>query len=278
MGPVTALRDLLSVLLLLGALVLGAAWLPAVWFEQNVVDQEGFLAVTQPLADDPAFRTTLTDSAVEQLLADDAVPSWIQESLTPLAQDQASRLAGTDAYAGMWDETMLQLHGALFTPGGAPVDVDLAPGIDAILDGVETHLPITLPRPDSASVTLFTVPDVPFLHHATVLDPWAQRLGPIALGMALLALLIGGHRRGLLLLAGIAAAAAGALDCLLASRIEQVVPDAVDQAAFLGPLVQVFEGRFADQLPAQAVVLMGAGALVAVAGLVLLGLRRRPVR
>lgn len=170
-GPVTALRDLLSVLLLLGALVLGAAWLPAVWFEQNVVDQEGFLAVTQPLADDPAFRTTLTDSAVEQLLADDAVPSWIQESLTPLAQDQASKLAGTDAYAAMWDETMVQLHGALFTPGGAPVDVDLAPGIDAILDGVETHLPITLPRPDSASVTLFTVPDVPFLHHATVLDP-----------------------------------------------------------------------------------------------------------
>ena len=244
--PVSGLRDLLSTLLLLGALLLGAAW---------------------PLADDPAFRTTLTDSAVEQILGDDAVPAWLQDTLTPLAQDQASSLAGTDAYATMWDATMEQVHGALFTPGGAPVQVDLAPGIDTILDGVETHLPITLPRPDSADVTLFTVPDVPLLHHATVLDPWAQRLGPIALGMALLALLIGRHRRGLLVVAGIVAAAAGGLDCLMAARIEQVVPDAVDQATFLGPLVQVFEARF---------VLMGAGALVAVAGLVLVGLHRRP--
>ena len=274
--PVSGLRDLLSTLLLLGALLLGAAWLPAVWFAQNVVDRDGFLAITEPLADDPAFRTTLTDSAVEQILGDDAVPAWLQDTLTPLAQDQASSLAGTDAYATMWDATMEQVHGALFTPGGAPVQVDLAPGIDTILDGVETHLPITLPRPDSADVTLFTVPDVPLLHHATVLDPWAQRLGPIALGMALLALLIGRHRRGLLVVAGIVAAAAGGLDCLMAARIEQVVPDAVDQATFLGPLVQVFEARFAAELPAQAVVLMGAGALVAVAGLGLVGLHRRP--
>ena len=76
--------------------------------------------------------------------------------------------------------------------------------------------------------------------------------------------------------AGIVAAAAGGLDCLMAARIEQVVPDAVDQATFLGPLVQVFEARFAAGLPAQAVVLMGAGALVAGAGLVLVGLHRRP--
>ena len=47
-----------------------------------------------------------------------------KERLTPLA-GQAAELTGTGVYA-MWEATMAELHGALFTPGPSDLDVDLA--------------------------------------------------------------------------------------------------------------------------------------------------------
>lgn len=273
---VSSLRDLLSVLLLTAATLLGALWLPGAWIERNVVDQEGFLAITQPLAEDATLQRSLTDSAVDEALDHELVPGFVSDRATPLLQEQASKVTGTEAYTEVWDRAMVELHGALFTPGASPLDVDLLPLIDSLLTGVEDTLPLIddLPRPGEASVTLASIPDVPLLHRATVLDPWAHRTGPIALGLAVLAVLVAGHRRLMLTLAGIGAVLAGLATWLLTTRIEGLVPDAVDQAVFLGPIVQVFEQRFAAEVMPQGVIMLGAGALVAAAGLVLIGLRR----
>lgn len=273
---VSSLRDLLSVLLLTAATLLGALWLPGAWIERNVVDQEGFLAITQPLAEDATLQRSLTDSAVDEALDHEVVPGFVADRATPLLQEQASKVTGTEAYTEVWDRAMVELHGALFTPGASPLDVDLLPLIDSLLTGVEDTLPLVddLPRPGEASVTLASIPDVPLLHRATVLDPWAHRAAPIALGLAVLAVLVAGHRRLMLTLAGIGAVLAGLATWLLTTRIEGLVPDAVDQAVFLGPIVQVFEQRFAAEVMPQGVIMLGAGALVAAAGLVLIGLRR----
>ena len=273
---VSSLRDLLSVLLLTAATLLGALWLPGAWIERNVVDQEGFLAITQPLAEDATLQRSLTDSAVDEALDHELVPGFVSDRATPLLQEQASKVTGTEAYTEVWDRAMVELHGALFTPGASPLDVDLLPLIDSLLTGVEDTLPLIddLPRPGEASVTLASIPDVPLLHRATVLDPWAHRTGPIALGLAVLAVLVAGHRRLMLTLAGIGAVLAGLATWLLTTRIEGLVPDAIDQAVFLGPIVQVFEQRFAAEVMPQGVIMLGAGALVAAAGLVLIGLRR----
>ena len=273
---VSSLRDLLSVLLLTAATLLGALWLPGAWIERNVVDQEGFLAITQPLAEDATLQRSLTDSAVDEALDHELVPGFVSDRATPLLQEQASKVTGTEAYTEVWDRAMVELHGALFTPGASPLDVDLLPLIDSLLTGVEDTLPLIddLPRPGEASVTLASIPDVPLLHRATVLDPWAHRTGPIALGLAVLAVLVAGHRRLMLTLAGIGAVLAGLATWLLTTSIEGLVPDAVDQAVFLGPIVQVFEQRFAAEVMPQGVIMLGAGALVAAVGLVLIGLRR----
>ena len=53
--------------------------------------------------------------------------------------------------------------------------------------------------------------------------------------------------------------------------------DPAGKVHILGAGWTVVGGGNGVPLPAQAVVLMGAGALVAVAGLVLVGLHRRPV-
>lgn len=273
-----AARDLLAAALVLVATVLGALWAPATWVERTVIDQQGFWAVTQPMADDAEFQRTLTDSAVTEILGDERVPDWISERVTPLAEEQAARLAGTELYGSLWDVTMRELHGALFTPGPSDLEVDLGPAVDSILTGIEDNLPfgIEVPRPDDATVTLATIPDVPLLTTASDLAPWADRLGPIALLLVLVALTVAAHRRITLTLVGAGGILAGVAVWWLAGSIESVVPDAVDQAVFLGPVVQVFQERFTTEVMPQGVIMMGAGALVMAVGLVLMGLRRNP--
>lgn len=269
-------RDLLAVVLLTVATLLGALWLPAVWFDDHVVEQEGFLAITQPLADDPSFQRAMTDGAVEKILDNETVPGWIADRVEPLAQEQAGKAAETAAYETLWGATMVELHGALFAPGASDLDVDLAPVIETVLGAVEGQVPVLeIPRPQDATITLVTIPDVPFLTQATVLDPWAHRAGPAALILAAAALLIAAHRRMMLTVAGIGTMIAGAATWVLAQNIGDLVPDRVDQALVLGPIVQAFEGRFAADLMPQGVILLGVGALFAAVGLVLVGLHRR---
>src|SRR5690625_6018470 len=81
----------------------------------------------------------------------------------------------------MWEQTMSELHHALFTPGASELDVDLGPVIDRILTSVEERLPVEIPRPDDASVTLITIPDSPLLNGLSTVSPWASWSGPAAL-------------------------------------------------------------------------------------------------
>lgn len=271
----TTVRDLLAVVLLLCATVLGALWLPGVWVHENVVDRDGFLAITVPLGDDPEFQRVLSDGAVDEILGDEKVPGWIQEQLTPLAEEQAAELTGTDVYGVLWEQSMTALHDALFTPGPSALEVDLEPVVERILTPVEKRLPFDIPRPEDTTITLATIPDVPLLTTLSDLAPWAHRAGPAALVLAVLALLIGVHRRILLVLAGIGGMLAGAGVWWLGARIESVVPDAVDQAVFLGPIVQEFEQRLQTAMTPHGAILLGVGALVTTVGVVAMGLTRR---
>ena len=272
---VSSARDLLATLLLAAAVLLGALWLPGVWMDRHVVDQEGFLEITQPLSDDPAAQRQLSDAAVEQILDDDRIPGWAADSVAPMLQEQAPKLTGSALYAQIWDQAMVDLHEALFTPGQQDLDVDLLPVVDELLGPVEEKLPFELPRPDSASFTLATIPDIPLLNQLTAVSPWFSWAGPVAGVLVLLALLLAAHRRTMLALAGVGGILAGGAVCLFAGEIRSLVPDAIDQADFLGPIVTALEADLHSALLPQGVIMLGVGALVAAVGLVLVGLQRR---
>src|SRR5699024_1898939 len=71
-------------------------------------------------------------------------------------------------------------------PGRLPLEVDMAPAIDRILEPVEQNLPVEIPRPEDPTVTLATVPDAPLLTGLSAVSPWAQWAGPVALGLLVL--------------------------------------------------------------------------------------------
>ncbi|MCL6422890.1 hypothetical protein Bequi_05730 [Brachybacterium sp. JHP9] len=260
------LRDLLAVVLVLVATALAAVWLPGVWLQRHLVEQSGFLAIAQPLSSDAATQQTLVDSAVDEILANDAIPGRIATMIGPFAKEQGAKLTELPAYAQIWDETMVQVHEDLFAPGASDLTVDLSPAVDALVDPIQERLPfgLEIPVPENPTVTLAQIPDIPVLQQAQEVLPHARWTGPAALALALLAVLIAGRRRFALLLAGIGTAAAGASTWVLTSQVEQIVPDTLDQADFIAPLFQAFERQFAADLSAPSFILLGAGAAVIV--------------
>jgi hypothetical protein len=265
----SSLRDLICAGLLLIAMLLGVVWLPGVWLQQHVVQEQGFLEVTQPLGEDADVQRHLSDAAVDELLDSRLVPDRVADAVAPALQDQMPGLTSSTAYQSMWDATMTEVHTGLFAPGPTDLTLDLSPVSDTLLESVEDQLPfgITLPHPDHPTVTLTQIPDVPLLRHAEAVLPWAQWAGPAALVLALLAIGVAAHRRGALIGAGIAALLAGIIGVVLALAAGALVPNSVDQAEFLGPIVQAFETRLRADLLPQAAILSGGGALVVVLGL-----------
>lgn len=272
-----SLRDLLAAALLALAALCGAAWLPAAWLADNVVDQQGFLAITEPLSADAALQRELSDAAVEATLPTDTLPSWLLEKVEPFAQDQAARITQSPSYDTVWSSTMTDLHSALFSPGADELDADVAPLVDDLVSGIDQYLPFgwTVPRPDSVPVHLASIPDIPWIGQARAVTEHVHWLPVAGVAFLLLAIAVAADRRVMLAVAGVFLALAGAGVWLGAANLGTLVPGSIDQAPFVGPIVQVFEQRMAADLTPQAVMMLGAGALLAVVGLGLAGLRRR---
>lgn len=276
----SALRQTASVLLLVLAAVVGASWLPGTWLQQHVVERAGFLEIAEPMGEDASTQHALTDAAVDELLSSDVIPSSVRGTVAPYAKEQAASFTTTSAYQEMWDDSMDSVHEGLFASGDTPIEVDLSPAVDSLMDPIEEKLPfgITLPRPDHPTVTLTTIPDLPALRAAAQVLPYASWALPVMIVLMVLALLVADRRRAALLGAGIATLVAGAIGLLLAAGIGVLVPASVDGAGFLGPIVQGFEARFSADIAPRATVMTGVGAGIIVVGAVLLAVVRRPVR
>ncbi|UEJ82237.1 hypothetical protein Bra3105_15550 [Brachybacterium halotolerans subsp. kimchii] len=276
----SALRQTASVLLLVLAAVVGASWLPGTWLQDHVVDRDGFLEIAEPMGEDASTQHALTDAAVDELLSSDVIPSSVRGAVAPYAKEQAASFTTTSAYQEMWDDSMGSVHDGLFASGDTPIEVDLSPAVDSLMDPIEEKLPfgITLPRPDHPTATLTTIPDLPALRAAAQVLPHASWALPVMIVLMVLALIVADRRRAALLGAGIATLVAGAIGLLLAAGIGALVPASIDGAGFLGPIVQGFEARLSADIAPRATVMTGVGAGIIVVGAVLLAVVRRPVR
>lgn len=269
-----ALRDVCAVVLAVLAAILIAASIPAVWLAENVVDEDGFMAIAEPLGSDPQVQQQLSDEAVSGLIEDSSVPDWAAERIEPLAQEQARKLVGTEAYQQMWGSSMRELHHQLFTPGPAELSIDLTPLASGIIEPIESVLPIDLPQPENLDVPIASIPRMAILEKATLLDPWAGRLLPAGVICAAVALLIGGHRRAVLLIGGLAGMVAGGLLLWGLGDLEALVPDVADQRNLLGPVVRGLEDQMVADARPQAILLCCVSTLITVGAIVMMGLRR----
>lgn len=255
-------REVLAVILVVIGVVLGAASVPAIWLQHNVVDREGFLTIAQPLATDPDFQHDAVEETVAALRDASPLPAWAEDRLEPIVRDQAENLVDAEVFNAMWRASMAELHAQLFDSSGPLVlSVDVGPAIEAVLQPVNDLLPLGLSveAPQDTEVRLASVPRAGWLAWAAHLDPWAGRAGVAAVVCGVLALLVAPRRVGVLAGIGLALLVVAAVEALLAASIERIVPDAVDRAPILGGVVRAFEDRFAQDMTPQATWLAVAG-------------------
>jgi hypothetical protein len=104
---------------------MAAVAVPAMWVDQNIVQEEGFVALTAPLGKDPAFQQRLAAAAVDGLAASAGIPEAFTELARPVLDSAARSLTGLPGYPEAWAETLRRSHRLTFAdPSTLPPEVD----------------------------------------------------------------------------------------------------------------------------------------------------------
>ena len=64
------MRTFVSAVAVLIGLAMAAVAVPAMWVDRNIVQEDGFVALTAPLGKDPAFQQRLAAAAVNSFSSD----------------------------------------------------------------------------------------------------------------------------------------------------------------------------------------------------------------
>jgi hypothetical protein len=105
-------------------LVMAAVAVPAIWVDRNIVQEDGFVALTAPLGQDSAFQQRLVAAAVNSF-SSDQIPEAIAPLVRPLLEDAAQSLTGMPGYPEAWTETLRKSHRLSFTdPSDVPAELE----------------------------------------------------------------------------------------------------------------------------------------------------------
>lgn len=191
----TAVRGLVSFLLVLGGLVFGAVALPALWAQQHLLDTERYTEAVAPLIVEAPVQQRVSEELTVALTDQLGVPS----SLVPLLRGLTDRAVATDRFAGVWEDAVRISHvqlvegirreGSGLSAEEGHLRVDLAPLAESLKPQLsEAGVPFVDRLPEvEGSVTLEDSREVAEAMRAVgVIDRWTV---PLAVASVLLLLL-----------------------------------------------------------------------------------------
>ena len=119
------MRTFVSAVAVLIGLAMAAAAVPAMWVDRNIVQEEGFVALTAPLGKNPAFQQRLATAAVDGLASSAGIPEALTELARPVLANAAQSLTGLPGYSEAWAETLRKSHRLTCAdPSTLPPEVD----------------------------------------------------------------------------------------------------------------------------------------------------------
>lgn len=272
------MRTLASALLGLAALVLATGAFCSAWLAENIVSEDGFTALAQPLGTDADFQRDLAASLAEQISAQAQVPDFLSSYLAPAVTAAVQGVQGLPGYPAAWDETLRLSHAQTFDGGSGDITLDVTPLVQLVVSQAGTQLGVDLPESEPTTIVLAGGSQgqlLPTVQRAA--DSWPF-LAAAAAVAALLSLLAARRRSVTLALLGGGMLLAGALLWLGAAAL----PDLAARQAYASPVAETFATSCAVQAAAAAqawtVPLMIGAAVVMVLGLLAraaAGARRR---
>lgn len=274
------MRSAASALLVILALVAAAVAGPALWIQQNVVDEAGFATLAGPLGENKAFQEGLSAIAAEQATASLSLPPQLENLAATVIQNAARSIYSDPGYAQAWTETLERSHQLSFQAAGNPeiegdLLIDIAPLIGLIAAKVGGDVGITLPTPDTVVITTEQPNVARLLPAVTTLGGLSGWLVAIAVVLLAAGILSARRRPQTVLLAAVGLALVALLWLLGSSYVEGVLAGLVMGSAAAQQIGVELGGLARTSWRGGIAATFALAALLAVGGVGALMMRRK---
>jgi hypothetical protein len=279
------LRTFVSAVAVLIGLVMAAVAVPAMWVDRNIVQEDGFVALTAPLGQDPAFQRRLAAAAVNSF-SSDQIPGPVVELVRPILEDAAQSLSGLPGYSDAWTETLRKSHRLSFSdPNTLPAEMDgvsslaldVAPLVGLVAKRLAEVTSLPLESPDQVLIPVGQPSQRQLAERVTAYAPMGSAVA-VGSATAFVLALVAARRRWTVL----AGAGAGALVLAAVWKLAaDAVGGAVEGTSSGNAMADIFKHEFVAASTAGfgqwTLAAAVAGAVLLVAGIVLraVGGRRR---
>jgi hypothetical protein len=266
-----------------------AVAVPACWTQLHIVDADGYAAMAEKAAGDPAVQSAMASELTTRAMGLAEARGGGRYPLdSAQVHDAASAFTAGPAFPPLFARANRAAHGWLFTAeqGGDPCAVDVAPmledsAITPLLSRHNVTVPATLTVPVAESLPHSWRPGQ--LSRLATWGPWVS-FGAAALGgcCALLVVAVARERGRAISSLGVSALLAGALGWAgievgrgrIDNGLNRTTGDVRDIAEVLVRHAEAGLHQWLGVTLVAGAVLVGLGVLVAIAG----GLRKRPSR
>lgn len=269
------MRSFVSAAAAVLAVLLAAVAVPAIWVDRTIVQEQGFVDLAAPLAENSEFQQQLAVAAVGTIDTS-AVPGFLSDMVRPVLEDAASSLTGLPGYPAAWEEALRKSHRLSFAgpatddAGSAPASsltLDVAPLVSLGAEEISRATRLPLDPPDKTLINVGQPEHKEWTERLTTFAPAGYLLAGGS-AIALLLALVAAHRRWTV----VAGAGVGALLLAVAWAFGSQLASAAVVSADSGNEVA---NMFRDELVAASVAdFQGWTMSAAITGgvLVLLGL------
>ncbi|WP_104101517.1 hypothetical protein [Arthrobacter sp. 08Y14] len=260
------MRTFGSAILGFAAVLLAVAALCSAWLAENVVSEDGFVALGQPLGTNEAFQQDLAEELGAQVTDSVQLPDALASFVQPLITSAVQGVQSLPGYPQAWDETLQRSHAQTFDGGGG-VTLDVAPVVGLVTDELGRAAGTDVQAPEQSLLQLGGADqrsDIEFAANAAKAWPFLALGSGIA---AVLALLVARSRGGALAWMGGGALLAGGALWFAAGSL----PALASRPAYSSALAETFAAAFAAEagpsLQAWTLPFMVGAAVLLVLGL-----------
>lgn len=269
-----------SALLGLVAVLLAAAAFCTAWLAENVVSEDGFTALGQPLGTDEAFQQQLSEAIGRQAADSVQVPAAVVPFVEPLITSAVQGVQSLPEYPQAWDETLSRSHAQTFD-GEGEITLDVAPLVGLVTESIGSEAGIEVTPPEQSPVVLAGADRRQALDLAVSAANASPFLALGAITAAVLTLLVARVRSAALAWLGAGIVLAGGLIWVGAASLPSLAARPTYGSAVAEAFAAAFSVEASASLQAWTVPFLLGGAVLLILGLLarsLSGMRRRRSR
>ncbi|MGA8850707.1 MAG: hypothetical protein WB508_03215 [Aeromicrobium sp.] len=137
--------------------------LPVGWVAQHVADEDGYVAFSAELVDDPKFRGEIVQAVTDDIVKRAGVPDAFAPPVRSALQAASADVVESPDFRSAFGDAQRETHRAVFgdaadMPAGMEAEdrvvIDLAPVAQTIIDAATANLPVSIEAPEQLMVAV----------------------------------------------------------------------------------------------------------------------------